>query len=359
MENERLRERYRVQLATLHGMTVTVVSVLEIIAYFILVAAGEHPLSLQSRYLWGYVALPIAINMLAHTVVRVVGKSKTFADTVKIATLVYAVWVTAAVIALWHREHWVTACAYAFPQMLSGIFNDVRLCSRVFLMTLAASVVTTVILCIERTPDIAFLLSQVISYGFAVICYLSALLMVRFVRNNSTVISDQALANKQLRERIKRDPMTGLYNHRAFFGELEGAIEACEAENKPMCLAILDIDNFKSVNDTFGHDSGDVVLLALSDVIKCNCAPQDKACRYGGEEFAVIMEREAEDAESLLKTILAEFRARRYPFTDSAITFSCGLVPYQKGMGVEAFFSSTDKMLYNAKKNGKNRVCVG
>ena len=89
MENERLRERYRVQLATLHGMTVTVVSVLEIVAYFILAAAGEESWSIQSRYLWVYVVLPIAINMLAHTVVRLVGKNEKCADTVKISTLVY------------------------------------------------------------------------------------------------------------------------------------------------------------------------------------------------------------------------------------------------------------------------------
>ena len=339
-------------------MTIGFVSLVEIVAYVILLLHGEETFSLQNRYLWTSVVAPIGVNALAHTIVRVVSR-RNITERKKNADIIYAVWVTAAVVALFHHKYWVTSCAFAFPVMLSGIFDDTRLCNRTFAASLAAQAVATVWLCLNEASGSMFWISQCVTYGFTLICYCSAHMMIFFMQQNNAVISHQETTNDQLRDRVKRDPMTGLYNHRAFFGELNEAINACEAKALPLSLAILDIDDFKSINDRFGHDCGDIVLLSLSELLQTHCGENDRACRYGGEEFAVIFPgKTLQETASLLRNVLADFSAKRYAFTDRAVTFSCGITAYRGGWEAERFFSEADRMLYRAKRSGKKRVCT-
>ena len=158
---------------------------------------------------------------------------------------------------------------------------------------------------------------------------------------------------------MQRDPMTSLYNHTAFYDYLDTFVR--NRDDAPLTLAVIDIDDFKKVNDTYGHNNGDEVILNLSKVLQRNCGENNYVCRYGGEEFAVIFpDVKVKDAAKMMNNSLEEFRETKYEWTDKRITFSCGIFQMSSyTMTAEEFFRVADKMLYNAKQNGKNQCISG
>jgi diguanylate cyclase (GGDEF)-like protein len=155
-------------------------------------------------------------------------------------------------------------------------------------------------------------------------------------------------------ERISRiDPLTGLFNRRHFFGEARRGVGR-------VAIVILDVDHFKMINDRFGHSTGDRILKEVADRIKASIRPDDVACRYGGEEFAILLPAAdikvaAAIAERLRQTVEAtpfdaDVRAQ-------AVTVSVGVAAVEdRDGGIEALIDRADKALYEAKNAGRNRV---
>lgn len=162
--------------------------------------------------------------------------------------------------------------------------------------------------------------------------------------------------NAQLETQSVTDSLTGLYNRRAFAQQLGQSIAHAERSGEPLSLVMIDIDHFKSLNDTFGHLAGDEVIRQLGDVIRATARTGDIAARYGGEEMAVILPGSDRDAA----TVLAE-RLRRAveatPWARRAITVSVGATTCTTGKtGATEIVSQADKALYRAKHLGRNRV---
>ncbi|SDD92400.1 diguanylate cyclase (GGDEF) domain-containing protein [Paenibacillus sp. UNCCL117] len=158
----------------------------------------------------------------------------------------------------------------------------------------------------------------------------------------------------------KIDALTELYNHKTFHEYLEKLIEQHELNELSLQLAILDIDNFKRINDTYGHWVGDIVLLRVAAIIKETVTPNDFVARYGGEEFAVIFtEKTLEEAYRIAELIRQRLYVTMHPELDSkSATISIGLQEYVKGKGKEALFKGADASLYEAKRTGKNKTVV-
>lgn len=154
-----------------------------------------------------------------------------------------------------------------------------------------------------------------------------------------------------------QDSMTGLYNHKMFYSLLEECITRYEKQDKEVAIAFIDIDDFKSVNDQFGHDNGDAVILKLADIMKSYSGEHVHVCRYGGEEFAMIFEDDkAAEAKLIMEKIQNEFRGYHFSFCDRELTFSCAIRHYENGLGMDEYFAQTDKLLYYIKRNGKKQV---
>ena len=158
------------------------------------------------------------------------------------------------------------------------------------------------------------------------------------------------------------DGLTGLYNHRAFQERLSEEIERAKRYNRIMLLLMLDMDNFKSFNDLYGHQTGDMILKITGDIIMKNTRNIDFAARYGGEEFMIILpeagcENAIAIAERIRKSVVD------YPFTAEDgqrvwITVSIGTVCFPvDGMSKEDLLRKVDQALYFAKEKGKNIVC--
>ena len=168
--------------------------------------------------------------------------------------------------------------------------------------------------------------------------------------------------NIQLHQALRTDTLTGLFNYRHFSEALETEMERTQRSQVSTSLLILDIDFFKKVNDTWGHEVGNQALQHIAGLLKQQVRKLDIPCRYGGEEFAVILPSTPlvaamEVAERLRRTI--EQSPLLFDEGELNLTVSIGAESYRDGMIIsgDEFFHLADGYLYQAKRDGRNRVC--
>lgn len=166
---------------------------------------------------------------------------------------------------------------------------------------------------------------------------------------------------QQLKQQIITDPLTGLYNSAHLRTVLANEIERSQRTYIPTALVMLDLDHFKQVNDSYGHEAGNAVLIQTAKLIQVNTRQLDIQCRYGGEEFAIVLP----STERFLAIQVAE-RIREsianttveYNQQQLQVTASIGLAFYQPGesKSVSSLINEADKYLYQAKEQGRNQV---
>ncbi len=177
-------------------------------------------------------------------------------------------------------------------------------------------------------------------------------------RINNTL---DALENVQLLHRLANtDFMTQVSNRKHFYHEMGIYYNHAKKENKPFALAMIDIDFFKKINDTYGHDVGDDVIKILAKTIKNNIKGQDIVARFGGEEFCVVLKDiHASAALGFFESLRAKIEALRITSNeneDISFTISTGVVTSAQE-SLEEMLVESDKYLYQAKETGRNKVC--
>jgi diguanylate cyclase (GGDEF)-like protein/PAS domain S-box-containing protein len=176
-----------------------------------------------------------------------------------------------------------------------------------------------------------------------------------------------ALATLRLRDVLRsqsiRDPLTGLFNRRYMEESLERELRRAERNGQSVGFIMLDIDHFKHFNDTFGHQAGDALLRALGDLVGERTRGQDVACRFGGEEFSLILAGASKDAASRRAELLRE-EVKRLAATHAGqllgkITLSFGVAAYPgDGRTADELIRAADKALYNAKAAGRDKIML-
>ncbi len=189
-------------------------------------------------------------------------------------------------------------------------------------------------------------------------------------RRLATTLAEQlalALGNIQLRETLRnqsiRDPLTGLYNRRFLEESLGREMARAERKETPLALMMIDADHFKRFNDNFGHDAGDHVLQQLGSLLGEFIRESDVACRYGGEEFVLLLPgASAHDAAARAKALLAEVRKIKLQFQGQSLgklTVSIGLAVYpEHAQDPDGLFQAADAALYEAKESGRDRLVM-
>ncbi|MBF0564896.1 MAG: diguanylate cyclase [Nitrospirae bacterium] len=166
---------------------------------------------------------------------------------------------------------------------------------------------------------------------------------------------------RTLRRIIVRDSMTGLFNHTNTKYQLDIAVAYAKRSGSPLAFALLDIDNFKSVNDERGHQAGDRVIKSLSGFLQQRLRKSDIIGRYGGEEFAIIMYNTNVDAAlRLVDSLREEFGkiVHRFEGLDFSVTFSGGISCFPQYANPHMILRVADLSLYEAKKQGRNRIVL-
>ena len=172
-------------------------------------------------------------------------------------------------------------------------------------------------------------------------------------------VSLRAERMRILRSLMARDSLTGLFNHTTTTQLLENAIVTARRDKVPLSFAMIDLDRFKSVNDTYGHPVGDQVLLAMARVLQQRLRSSDLVGRYGGEEFAVILPGiSQEGAKQIMDQLRVDFSHVLFHAgeVNFSCTFSCGIAGHPDFDDVETLREAADKALYQAKHQGRNTV---
>jgi len=172
--------------------------------------------------------------------------------------------------------------------------------------------------------------------------------------------SIEALENIQLIiNSAHRDYLTGLYNRRYFYKDMNEYFSSALINDESFTIAMIDIDNFKSVNDTYGHDEGDKAIIALGDILRSNTRSTDLVARFGGEEFCVVLKNQSSlEAEERLEQIRKEVQSNTLTTAQGenySFTISVG-VCNQPEQTLDDMLNEADMRLYNAKQNGKNQL---
>ena len=224
------------------------------------------------------------------------------------------------------RTVWTTLAAVVLSRVVNGLGAAIGVLGLTHSTNLMADVVVTTLVA-------------------GPICFLAYFLVGK-------AILDLAVSRKEFERLSRTDPLTGLMNRRAF-------TDVIASLDKPYIVAVLDIDRFKAVNDTYGHGAGDLVLVEVARELKRILGRDAAVARLGGEEFGVILrDRGKADAVSVMELVRATLAGRVFHVegNDISVTLSVGISRGTGGAGYSTPLSHADKALYLAKASGRNRI---
>ena len=176
-------------------------------------------------------------------------------------------------------------------------------------------------------------------------------------RVNNTI---EAMENiNKIANFANRDFLTGVYNRRFFYSDVEEYVQAAEETNEPYAFAMIDIDYFKKINDTYGHDGGDRILKSIAKILNDNTKGSDIVARFGGEEFCVVLKKiNKEEAVKFFVNLRAKVAENEVTIKKEKVkvTISIGVSFGNGHCEIDDMLEACDSALYTAKENGRNRV---
>jgi len=196
--------------------------------------------------------------------------------------------------------------------------------------------------------------------GFLIFLNIAFVIFARYRLKTSDQISLEK-ANKKLNELSRKDPLTGVSNRRGILEKIEYEKIRFERNKNTFCLVMGDIDHFKSVNDTYGHECGDYILIELVNTIISGLRKQDVVSRWGGEEFIILLpETQLTGGEVAAEKIRRKIAQNKFVYQDKTIpiTITFGVSEFALDKTIEDCVKEADTALYKGKKQGRNRVEV-
>ena len=333
----------------------------------------KHGLLLWALFVLQFLVYPHAVQWLTR---RTPGPVATERNNLIIDSAIFGAWAAGLGFPLWISValFLATLLSHTITRGLAGVV----IC---FIAVSSGALASTTVIAFHVSTDTAGLVTLASIVGLAIYMSLMGIEFFTYIRQlhevksavdrqKSTLEEANAALHSQidkihdlqekLREQANRDSLTGLFNRRYLEGTLERELARGRREAAPLTMLLLDIDHFKLVNDTYGHQAGDEVLRAFGALLAEHARTEDIVCRYGGEEFLMVMPKMSlviarERAAALLKLVqnqtvsFGELRIR--------ITTSIGIAAIPEHSDTaEGLIRCADEALYLAKRNGRNRV---
>ena len=237
----------------------------------------------------------------------------------------------------------------------NNVINSVAIC---VLVTIAA-----LLCCIAASQKLVEALKSIMDYlGHLANSDFSTKMPISVLRRKDEIGamgSYAATVSCSLKDMITTDPLTGLLNRRACRSNLQKMIEQCrENRQQPLSVTIGDIDFFKRINDTYGHECGDMVLKSISNIFKKNMEEKGLVSRWGGEEFLLVFELPLAQAQEKLEQIADEIRETAFAYEGEtfSVSLTFGLTDVTGEQSLDEIVKEADDLLYRGKAEGRNRI---
>lgn len=235
------------------------------------------------------------------------------------------------------------------PMLTSAVVVVCYYVMRVIMNVMSHTYPTDQIMYMEK---VSYFYNTTLTFLFLYACSVLFSIEVRYMRQSLEQ------ENRSLGEMANYDPLTHLLNRRSMNNHMKHALEEAEDGKQTFCIIMGDIDNFKSVNDTYGHACGDTVLTAIAKVISENVREEDVVCRWGGEEILVLVKADKEITCHVAERICKDIANTvvEHDNTKLSVTMTLGVAAYTRGESLRSIIDEADKHLYYGKRHGKNQV---
>lgn len=329
---------------------------IEIIYFPMCLFAGMIQISLM-EYILIFIVRPSITNIVLYSISKYIYKKCKNEETKKIIPIVLLVIICANIIVS-HSVFGALYTIYVIPILLTVVYGNLKITRKTLFITLCFATIGYLIIPFDKyttMPD-NYLFNIILSYILILCSYIIAKYIIGYIDRKEKILKDSFIQNTQLKEELEHDGLTNLYNHSAFMEMLRTLTK----ESKDVNMAILDIDFFKKVNDTYGHEAGNVVLKSFAELLKSYESQKIKPARYGGEEFAILFDGFSNDdvyniVEKMRKD-LAEIKFKE--LKNNNVTFSAGIAKYSTDLDITNFIEKADFALYKSKKNGRNQTTM-
>lgn len=325
------------------------------ILFFIYYLVNDLITISKCTYFFLYIIKPTIINFSIWFLGKILYNSKKISRTQQLAIPLIIILVISTTCATIHYTFPVLCGMLVAPIYISTIYGNKIIERNITLCTFLAQ--TVMVICIfndkysSRPNLLGF--NIILSYASILLAHYISTTIILHEKRKELVLKQNVEYNSQLEDELMIDGLTGLYNYKALFNLTKENLN-----NNSMQLAILDLDNFKLINDTYGHETGNKVLKKLAKLLQEIQSENIKVARYGGEEFAVLfLHEEIENSYQILEKIRRKISNVKFEnIPDRKVTFSGGISSFKNNMSINDFFDSADKLLYIAKANGKNQI---
>jgi len=235
-----------------------------------------------------------------------------------------------------------------------AVWLNIRVYSLLSLLTLGLmlAVITQAGLDPDQFSVKIFQMLLYYAVGWFLYLSLTSLLMENFYNRMSLEEQYQQLATESI-----TDPLTGLYNRKSLQEDLKKEWAKCQRKDVPFCIIMLDIDNFRDINESFGHTMGDQLIRELSSMLRNAVRLSDKVYRYGGEEFLILLPETAIETVSVVgERIRESVENQHFKGIHKTVTISMGIAQSEEDINIDILVNRADQNLSKAKENGRNRV---
>ncbi|MDD3170889.1 MAG: GGDEF domain-containing protein [Bacilli bacterium] len=362
--NMKTFERWRDKIIKIALIVAFIVMITEVVFFFIYYSIDKNMVQgmTTKRYLFLYLILPTVVNFSAVLFCMHINKRKGLDENIKNYFSIVATWALAGCTMCVHYVFPPLICSMIFPIVLTTIFGDKKMTGVFYLSSYIFIFISYLVArqgYFSADPNLMY--NYIIGIIITNCTYFSSLILIDYQKDKTLEILKAYQMQMELNEKLKLDQLTGLYNHSAIHKILHDIVEETKKTGKKLHLAMIDIDDFKKVNDTYGHINGDMVIEKLAQIIKEHSGNLAYCSRCGGEEFSVVFpDIETVKAKAILEGALKEFRQYNFGFNkNKSITFSCGLAEYENNEWTsEMFFDIADKTMYVSKAKGKNCITI-
>lgn len=357
-----LKNHWRDKILSSYYVVVSIVFLAELVLFlfmYILTDAFQYD-SIKFAFL--YVVIPTTINLISVGCAQFI-QNHSESEMVKNYAVVCSLLIICTVICTIHSFFLISSAAFVAPIVVSCILDDENVTKVSGIASATLLIVTAFLAPIfddvwkpsQRWYNVmaGLVLLSVVYYICQFLC--------SYTREKNEIIFQTSLTQERMHNALRMDSMTGLYNHSEFYHCLEEGIRWCHDNDKIISVVVIDVDFFKSVNDTYGHEKGDIVLIKIAEILKKQCPAKAKVFRYGGEEFGMILHDYTQEATfDLIENVRHMIYQEKFSFMpDRHCSISAGIYQYNGAdMSGEEVFEKADKAMYQAKQNGRNRtVC--